>query len=287
MTPEFADSCGDETLGWRHHGAGTAGINAAVRQSSIRHDQPGSFQESALKNMRRNQLSIRLRRAMMAVVAGGMVAAPAAHANPDNGIVVVPPTDLPELARQSGEVMLLRDTVDGRAILYVEQEQGARLAIFDVTDTVHIKSEGSVQLNTDGPFDFVAPVGGKQELIRYRQSHQEAVLDFHQAKLPSLKQVQGLTLQGPITALGNDGFIVSGQDSNEPAVRDYQVVDTASANILRTVFDVKQVREEISKADTGTTFLLAEDGLYVVRRPAAESEKRRRDEEWVSEHAGN
>jgi hypothetical protein len=90
-----------------------------------------------------------------------MVTAPAVHANPYSNIVVVPPTDLPELARQTGEAMLLRDTIDGRTILYVEQEQGARLAIFDVTDPGHIKGDGSVQLGADGPFDFVSPIGDK------------------------------------------------------------------------------------------------------------------------------
>ena len=71
-----------------------------------------------------------------------------------------------------------------------------------------------------------------------------------------------------------------------PQTRNLQVVDTASAQILNTVFDVKQVREEISKSDTGTTFLLSENGLYVVRRPAVERDSRRREEEWLLEHGG-
>lgn len=233
-----------------------------------------------------DQLSMRLRRAIMAVLASGIVTASAVQANPSNNIVVVTPTDLPELARQPGEAMLLRDTLDGRAILYVEQEQGARLAIFDVTDPVHIKSEGAVQLSTGGPFDFVSPIGGKQELIEYRQGHEDAVLDFHKERLPNLKTVPGLTLQGSITRLGTDGFIVGSDDTMAASTRHYQVVDSTSSPILSTVLDVKQVRETISKADTGTTFLLAKEGLYVVRQPAVESEKRRRDEEWFLEHSG-
>jgi hypothetical protein len=198
-----------------------------------------------------------LRRAVMAVFAGGIFTASAVQANPSDNIVVVPPTDLPELARQPGEAMLLRDTIDGRAILYVEQEQGAQLAIFDVTDPAGIKSEGAVQLSTSGPFDFVSAIGSKQELIEYRQGHEDAVFDFHKTKLPNLKSVEGLTLHG------------------------------SSSPILSTVFDVKQVRETLSKADTGTTFLLAKEGLYVIRRPAVESEMRRRDEEWSLEHTGD
>jgi hypothetical protein len=232
-----------------------------------------------------NQLPKRLRHAAMAIAAVGIATTSAVQANSANNIVVIPPTDLPELARQPGEAMLLRNTNDGRAILYVEQERGARLAIFDVTDPVHIKGEGSVRLSAGGPFDFVSPVGSKQELIEYRQG-QEAVLDFHNVKLPNLIAVQGLTLQGPGSRHGNDGFIIASVDSKAPA-QDHQVVGTANSQMLSTVYDVKQVRDSIAKPDTGTTFLLAKEGLYVVRRPAAESEKRRRDEEWILQHTGD
>jgi hypothetical protein len=239
-----------------------------------------------MKNHLGHPLSIRLRRAVMTIIASGIVGAPAVHANPSNNIVVVPPTDLPALARQSSDAMLLRETMDGKALLYVEQEQGARLAIFDVTDPVHIKGAGSVQLGSAGPFDFVSPIGSKQELIQYRQGHTDAVLDFHKVNLPNLEAVQGLTLQGQVTPLGNDGFIVASQATEAPPARDFQVVDATSAQMLNTVFDVKQVHEKISKADTGTTFLLADDGLYVVRRPAVEWQKKRREEEWFFAHNG-
>jgi hypothetical protein len=49
------------------------------------------------------------------------------------------------------------------------------------------------------------------------------------------------------------------------------VVDTANSQALERVFDVAQVRAEISNNDTGTTFLLTQSGLYLIRRPAAES----------------
>lgn len=233
----------------------------------------------------RDHLSKRLRRATGAIVAIAAMTAPAVHANSSDGILVVPPTDLPELALQTGEAMLLREPTDGRALLYVEQQQGARLAIFNVTDPVHIKVEGSVQLGSSGTFDFMSPIGSTQELIRFRQGGEGAVLDFHKEH-PILRAIEGLTLRGSITPLGNDGFIVAGQDIERPPARDYQVVDTASEPEYHSVFDVKQVHAEVSKADTGTTFLLGDDGLYMVRRPAAESDKRRRDQEWFFEHSG-
>jgi hypothetical protein len=233
-----------------------------------------------MKDIVREHLSKRLGCAAMAIAAIGILTAPTVHANPPDKVLVVPPENLPKMARQTGEAMLLRETTDGRTILYVEQEQGARLAIFDVTDPVHIKGKGSVLLGSAGTFDFVSPVGSKQELIQFRQGREAAVLNFHNGELPNIEAIQELTKQGSTTRLGGSGPIVAGQDTRKPSARDYQVVDTASAQEFHSFFDGKQVRAEVSKADTGTTFLLANDGLYVVRRPAVESDKRRRDLEW-------
>jgi hypothetical protein len=224
-----------------------------------------------MKEYASGKASKRLRRVAMTIAVSGLVTATAVHANPSNNIVLVSPADLPALARQRGEAMLLNDAVDGRTILYVEQNEGARLAIFDVTDPGHIRGEGSVQLNASGPFDFVSSVGNQRELVRFRQGDEDAILDLHKAKTPSLKAVQGLTLKGPITRLGNDGFTVSGHAPQIQSTWDYQVVETANSRELNRVFDVRQVREEVTKADTGTTFLLTERGLYVIRRPAVET----------------
>ncbi len=217
-----------------------------------------------------NKVSTRVRRVATTLAVSGLVTAAAVHANPSNNIVLVPPTDLPVLARQSGEAMLLNDALDGRTFLYIEQDEGSRLAILDVTDPGHIKGAGSVQLDASGPFDFISPIGNQGELVRFRRGDEEAVLDLRK-KTPSLKAVQGLTLTGPVTRLGNDGFSVSGHAPELQRAWDYQVVDTANSRQLTQVFDVPQVREELTKADTGTTFLLTEKGLYVIRRPAIET----------------
>jgi hypothetical protein len=218
-----------------------------------------------------------VRQIAIAIAASGVVAATAVHANPPSNIVLVPPTDLPELARQSGDAMLLHETSDGRTLLYIEQNRGARLATFDVTDPVHIKGEGSVQLDATGPFDFVSPLGKQAELIRFRQGHEDAALDLRKERVPNLGAVQALTLQGPITHLGNDGFTVTGQVPQMPS---------ANTQDLSRVFDVKQVREEVTNAGTGTTFLLTENGLFLIRRLAVEWDKRRREREWFWEHTG-
>ena len=216
------------------------------------------------------KVSKRLRRVAMTLAVSALMTAAAVHANPSNNIVLVPPTELPVLARQSGEAMLLNDAVDGRTLLYIEQNEGSRLAILDVTDPSHIKGAGSVQLDAAGPFDFISPVGNQGELVRFRKGDEDAVLDLRK-KIPSLKAVQGLTLTGPVTRLGNDGFSVSGHAPELQRAWDYQVVETANSREVNRVYDVRQVREQLTKADTGTTFLLTEKGLYVIRRPAIET----------------
>ena len=237
-----------------------------------------------MKKYASNQVSTFLRRVAIAIVAGG-IAAQSGYAGPSNNLIVVPPTHLPKLARQPGEAMLLHETIDGTTLLYIEQNQGARLAILDVTDPAHIKGDGSVQLNAPGPFDFVATLGSRSELIRFRQTQENAVLDLGKVTAPTLQRVQGLTLKGPATPLDNEGFTVSSQaNADAQATRDYQVqvVNTANSRELNRVSNVKGVREEITKYDTGTTFLLTEGGLFLIRRPVKEMNKELRDSDYAN-----
>jgi hypothetical protein len=219
-----------------------------------------------------NQFTKCARRAAIAIVATGIVAVPTVQAHPSGRLILVPPTDLPATARQTGESMLLYGTPDDKTHLYIEHSQGARLSIFDVTDPSHIKDEGSVQLAARGAFDFVLSLGSQAELVRFRADQGYAVLDLHKVKGPTLEEVQGLTLKGPTMPLGGDGLIVTSRaDADERPIRDYQVVDTTNTQEGSRVSNVKGVREEITKNNTGTTFLLAERGLYVIRRPAVEA----------------
>jgi hypothetical protein len=88
-------------------------------------------------------------------------------------------------------------------------------------------------------------------------------------------------------ALGDDGFIVTSQaDSNAQLAQDAQVVVTASLGDLNHVFDIGEVRQELTKHDTGTTFLLTQSGLYVVRRPVVERESELRERDRMLRYAG-
>ena len=237
-----------------------------------------------MKAYPKQMLSKYLRRVAIATVISGM-AASFALAAPSSNLIVVPPTKLPASARQSGDAMLLHETIDGTTLLYIEQNQGTRLAIFDVTDPAHIKGEGSVEVDAPGPFDFVSSLGTRAELIRFRQDQGNAVLDLHKAKVPVLKTPQGLTLKGAAMPLGNDGLTVSSRalaDSQSAGDYQVQIVNTANSPELSRVFNVKGIREEITKYDTGTTFLLTDDGLFLIRRPVKEMEKTLRDSDYAN-----
>jgi hypothetical protein len=238
------------------------------------------------------RLSKGVRRTAAAIAASGIAAASTVHAHPSNNLVLVAPAELPESARLPGDAMFLHEVKDGRTILYVEQKLGAQLAIFDVTDPSHVKSQGTVQMGAAGAFDFVSSLGSQKEIVRYREDQKLAVIDFHRAMQPSVEWLSPPKWPGLIAPVGDDGFIVNGEsatsrESNDPeSLKNYRLFDTARSDFDR-VFDVKQVRSTISNQDTGTTFLLTGVGLYLIRQPTVEGEKKRRDEEWFWQHNGN
>jgi hypothetical protein len=197
-------------------------------------------------------------------VAGTMFSAFVAHAAGVGTIVVVPPSELPAASREYSEAMMLHETVGGRMYLYIEQQQGTKLAVLDVTNPARIKAEKSVALSVPGPFDFVGSAGSRNELIRFRGTGQEAVLDLRKAKMPSVNVLPELTVTGHLITLGDEANAVM-----SPA--QYQIMDAAGATPYQHVADVKGVKQEITDNENGTTYLLAEEGLFVVRRPSVQA----------------
>jgi hypothetical protein len=236
--------------------------------------------------MNRNQIT-RIAQLTLTAVATLTLAGHAEARNyPSRKVIVVRPSDLPELARVTGQAMLLHATGDGRTHLYIEQNQGAQLAIFDVTDPANVIQEGSAQLDAHGEFDFVSSLGDYAELVRFRNGQGEAVLNLHKVKAPTLNIIQGMGFQGSTQRLGDDGLIIADQpnvrsDAYNP---NYQVVDLSNPLQPIPLADVKQVREKIENDETGTTFLLAPGGLYLIRRPAVEEEYE--IHEYQMEHPG-
>jgi hypothetical protein len=143
----------------------------------------------------------------LALLVCAALAAPTAQARSASSTVLVPPASLPVQARRPGEAMFLRDTLDGRTMLYIQRDGDSGMAVLDVTDPAHIKGQASV------PVD--APAA----------SHRD-----------------------------------------DPGAREWD-----------RGFEVPAVRAQVANAATGTTFLLTDGGLYVVRQPSTEMIRKLRE----------
>jgi hypothetical protein len=188
-------------------------------------------------------------------------------------LVVMEARDLPEQAQTPGNSLFLHSDNAGSTYLYVEQQQGARLSVFDVTDPARIKLVVSKQLAAQGAFDFVRPLGDDAELVYFRDNRKEAVLDVRKAKRPELRMIPAMTDLGAAEPLGESGFLVRTQaHAYTPAVaRDYQVMDVAGS-IPTQLATVSNVKHRVTNDYTGTTFLLGSDGLTVVRQLSVEND---------------
>jgi hypothetical protein len=188
-------------------------------------------------------------------------------------LVVVEPRDLPEQAQIKGNSLLLHSDNSGSTYLYVEQQQGTRLSVFDVTDPAHIKLIASTQLPNEGAFDFVRPLGENAELVYFRDGQKVGVLSLRKAKKPELRTIATSTDLATAEQLGESGLLATTASYKYiPAVaRDFQVIDISSANPT-PLATIKDVKHRMTNDETGTTFLLGSDGLTVVRRLSVENE---------------
>ncbi len=191
-------------------------------------------------------------------------------------IVVLLPKDLPEQAQLGGESLLLHSDSAGSTYLYLEQQEGARLTVLDVTDPSRIKPVSSIRLKTEGAFDFMQPLNNRVELIRFRRSGDVAVLDLSKAKRPALHTVESMDDLGTAEPIGLTGFIVADGTYRyvSPVPRDFRVVDVSRPFDPALLTTIKQVKDRVVNDQTGTTFLLGSEGLSVIRQPAVEEDYR-------------
>ncbi|MHB8215765.1 MAG: LVIVD repeat-containing protein [Candidatus Sulfotelmatobacter sp.] len=230
--------------------------------------------------------ALRLGSTAIAAVAGLLLTIPV-HAevkSPSGNQIVVEPADLPEMAQTPGQSMFLYKTADGETYLYVEQQNGARLAVFDVTDPAKIKAAAVVPLKASGAFDFVRYLNGRAELVRFRDSGRRAELDLRNPKSPTLKAASSLSEPGNTESLGQTGLMMINGHYRyvAGAAHDYNLVDVSNPAHPTPVATIKQVKHKVVNEETGTTYLLGSDGLTVIRRPRVEEDHKIEQiaEEW-------
>jgi hypothetical protein len=202
-----------------------------------------------------------------------VIPASAAIHSKSKELVVMTPQDLPEQAQIKGNSLLLHSDNAGSTYLYVEQQEGKRISVFDVTDPSRIRLAVSTEIPDQGPFDFIRALSDNAELVYFRDGQKVGILNLRKAKKPELHTVA--TAANLITAerLGQSGMLATETSyTYAPAVaRDFQVIDISSAN-LAPLAVVRDVKHRATNDETGTMFLLGSDGLTVVRRLSVERE---------------
>jgi hypothetical protein len=203
-----------------------------------------------------------------AVTFGTVCAQAATLAN--SNFIVQDLSTKPEFAQNTSQDLLLHDGDNGSTYLYVEQRQGAILAVFDVTNPDHMKLTASVHTEARGSYDFVFPIGANSELIAFRDGSGTAVLDLRKGKTPRITPIEGSAAL-PTEMLGTAGYLASTQHATPAApaqLRDIQLIETNQAPHLRTT--VTGVTKQIARQETGTLFLLGDDKVTVIRRMDSE-----------------
>jgi hypothetical protein len=221
--------------------------------------------------------------ALIAITLG----APAKSEVKSKSIVVESPSDLPELSRGRSEAMYLLHTHQGQAILYLERDHGKTLAILDVTNPANIKAVGQVSVDAPASYDFAQYLGGLRTLIHYRNHSGFAVLNFKDYKQPMLMAEPEYLHPATADPDGPNGLLLvsSGSSSgngNAAPARDsqYEVLTISSSAGATPLATIPGVIQRVDRPQTGTIFLLNEQGLTVVRYVAAELNAA---ENWESE----
>jgi hypothetical protein len=203
-------------------------------------------------------------------------------------IVVETPSDLPELARGRGEAMYLHRTSAAQAILYIQRDQGRKLAILDVTDPAKISAVGEVSIDTPSAYDFVQDLEDSGVLIHYRNHSGFAVISFKTYKQPVLKSEPEYLHPAVIETDGSSALLLISTNrtsASAPAREpDYEVLGISNPSNPTPLVTIQGVIQRLDRPATGTVFLLNDQGLTVVRRLAAEHEHN--IENWQKDHPG-
>ncbi len=216
----------------------------------------------------------RIGKIMVAAIFAVVVSVQANAKTHSKSMVVDSPSDLPELAQRNSEAMCLYGAGRGQTVLYLEQDQGRTLAILDVTDLGAIRPLGQVSIAAPSPYDFVGILGNTAVLIQYRDHSGFAVINLKKYKQPVLAEAPQFHHPAEAKPLGYDGLLLASSTDPVYQVEDpqNQVIDVSNPSKPAVLATVEGVKQRLERTETGTLFLLSNNGLTVVRRPSVEDE---------------
>lgn len=226
-----------------------------------------------------NTNPVRILRAVAVCMFGSALLASTALAqivSHSRDVVIEQPINLPEQAQLPGDALYLNtESGDGSAYLYVEQQHGQRLVVFDVTDLTRVKMVRTEELAMPGPFEFAEDVNGSFIVLRSLDNQEMAILNVHKAKAPVLQTMDSFRHAGRVASIGRSTFLLTDARfslKHERVPEDYTVVDVNKKSNPSVLYTAKLVRASITREETGTIFLLGEDGLAIIRHPEVEQE---------------
>jgi hypothetical protein len=215
-----------------------------------------------------------VRHLMVAALAVANISAHATTKTRSQTLVVQSPSDLPVLAQKGGEAIYLHDNGQGTTVLYVEAENGSKLIVLDVSDPAKIRRVSEAPLAASSAFDFVWLIGD-DVLIRYRNGSGDALLSFKHYKQPQLVDASAFGSSEVLEAVGQSGLLLAAANVvHDPASdpQSYQLLDTAGTSGPRLLATILGVKQRLSNPDTGTLFLLNDDGVTLIRQPRIEKQ---------------
>lgn len=165
-------------------------------------------------------------------------------------VVVVRPSELPLAARGPGQAMYLR-AVGFSRYLYIEQENGKRLAVFDVSRPAHVKALAEIELNAP-QFEFLQAINERFVLLRFddpKTALSLGLLDLKHPKRPFLRN------------LGTSGTPSAPLEPSEVDQSPPSLVEVGTGQ-----------REIITDEKLGSRFVLTAEGLWIIRHPATEQD---------------
>ncbi|MGC9199857.1 MAG: hypothetical protein ACP5E5_13125 [Acidobacteriaceae bacterium] len=203
-------------------------------------------------------------------------------------LVVESPDNLRALVVPNPSAMYLYSSNDGSTLLYVESKNGRELSILDVTDPSEVERLAPVALPAPTTYDFVRYVGHHEVLIRYRNGAGVALLNLAHYKHPTLMPAKPFENAVVLGQLGATGLLMAqtkAKDASKAPLtpHNYEVVDTLHPHQPKLLATIDGVRQILARGETGTLFLLNQDGVTMVRRLRVEAQY----QETLDEMNGN
>lgn len=219
-------------------------------------------------------MNYKIGKILVAAIFAAAVGVQANAKTQSKSIIVESASALPEIVQRKGDAMYLRETGGGQTLLYIEQDNGQTLAILDVTDLAAIRPVAKVSFAAKSPYDFVETLSDSAALIHYRDHSGFAVINFKKSKEPVLAAAPQFEHPAQAETVGHAGLLLTSMNHPITQAEDpqYEIFDVSNPSNPTPLATVDGVTQRLDRPETGTIFMLSNNGLTVIRRPNVERE---------------